>query len=442
MPELHLDGLVGPTHNYAGLSLGNLAATANQGSVSAPRAAALQGLAKMRLMLSLGVPQGILLPHDRPNLALLRAMGFDGDDARVLRAAAAEDPALAAVAWSASAMWTANAATVSPAPDTADGRTHLSVANLATMAHRALEWPQTLAQLRLLFADRRYFAVHPPVPQGFGDEGAANQMRFAPAHEAPGVEVLVYGVNAGGRFPARQHPRASAALLRRHSVARGHLVRQADDAIEAGAFHNDVVAVANGPLLFAHEQAFEDRAAVLALLEREVPGFVLVEAKASEIPLADAIQSYLFNAALVSVDDGMALVLPREARDTPNVWAFLERVVDDPANPIHSLHVQDLRESMRNGGGPACLRLRVALEDAALAAVDRRFLLDEARIAALEELVARRWPERIAPHDLGNPDLMHEARAARAALLDLLGIPAAELQAAEWQAAGALAAAA
>ncbi len=427
MPELQLDGLVGPTHNYAGLSLGNLAATSNAGAVSAPRTAALQGLAKMRLVRALGVPQGLLLPHDRPNLGLLRAMGFAGPDRELLRAAHGEDPALVAAAWSASAMWTANAATVSPAADTADRRTHLTVANLATMAHRAQEWPGTLAQLRLAFADTRHFAVHAPVPASFGDEGAANHMRLASSAGARGVELFVHGVNPGGRFPARQHVRASAAVARRHGVADALLVPQADAAIEAGAFHNDVVAVANGPVLFAHEQAFADRTALVEALTRQVPGFCLVEAPAGEVSLDDAVSSYLFNAALLSVEGGMALILPGEAKASPRVWRWLQRVVQDPANPIATLHVLDLRESMRNGGGPACLRLRVQLSAEALAAVDPRFLLDEARLDALERLVERWWPETIAPDDLGNPDLMDQCRAARRALLACLGIAPAEL---------------
>ncbi|WP_448581039.1 N-succinylarginine dihydrolase [Thermaurantiacus sp.] len=427
MPELQLDGLVGPSHNYAGLSLGNLAATANAGAVSAPRTAALQGLAKMRLVCGLGLPQGLLLPHDRPNLSLLRGLGFAGADPEVLKTAFAEDPALVALAWSASAMWTANAATVSPAADSADGRTHLSVANLATMPHRAQEWPATLAQLRLAFQDTRHFVVHPPVPPSFGDEGAANHMRLAPSHGAPGVEVFVYGENRGGRFPARQHARASAAVARRHRLSRFLLAAQADVAIEAGAFHNDVVAVANGPVLMAHEQAFADRNRLIDRLAREVPGFCLIEAPASELSLEDAVSSYLFNACLLSVEGGMALVLPREAETNASVWRWLQRVVQDPANPIHTLHVRDLRESMRNGGGPACLRLRVQLGEAALAAVDQRFLLDEAGLDKLERLIEAWWPKTIAPADLGNPDLMDQCRAARTALLDALGIAPAEL---------------
>ena len=427
MPELQLDGLVGPSHNSAGLSLGNIAAAKNAGATSAPRKAALQGLSKMRLTLSLGLPQGLLLPHRRPNTLWLRGLGFEGTDAEVLAACAQTDAELLAAATSASAMWTANAATVSPAADTADGLTHLTVANLVSMPHRSQEWPETLGQLRLAFADKRHFAVHWPVAPGFGDEGAANHMRFAAAHEEEGLELFIYGVNRGGAFPARQHPRASQAVARSHGVKNALFAAQADRAIQAGAFHNDVVAVSNGQVLFAHEEAFEDRAKTLADIEARVPGFVLVEAPSADVPLADAISSYLFNAALVTVEDGMALILPQEAQETETVWRWLQRVQQDAANPINHLHVRDLRESMKNGGGPACLRLRVPLTDAALAAVDPRFRVDERKLDRLERLVESHWPEAIAPADLSNPALWAECANAHAALLSALSIKPEEL---------------
>lgn len=427
MPELQLDGLVGPSHNYAGLSLGNIAASSNAGATSAPRKAALQGLSKMRLMLSLGLPQGLLLPHRRPNALWLRGLGFEGTDAEVMAAASREDPELFAGASSASAMWTANAATVSPAADTADGLTHLTVANLVSMPHRSQEWPETLGQLRLAFASKRHFAVHWPVAPGFGDEGAANHMRFAATHDEEGLEVFVYGVNRGGRFPARQHPRASQAVARTHGVKNSLFAAQADRAIQAGAFHNDVVAVSNGTVLFAHQEAFEDRDATLSALHQRVPGFVLVEAPSADVPLADAISSYLFNAALVTVGGEMALILPQEAPETESVWRWLQRVQQDGANPINHLHVRDLRESMRNGGGPACLRLRVPLTDEALAAVDPRFMLDERKLDRLERLVESYWPEAIAPADLANPDLWGQCGNAHSALLAGLSIKPEEL---------------
>ena len=164
--EINFDGIVGPSHNYAGLSLGNLASARHLGHVSYPRAAALQGLEKMRGNLALGLAQGFFVPLPRPDTGFLTAVGLAGE-------AGDSDPRVRAMAWSASSMWTANAATVSPAPDTTDGRCHLTPANLVTMPHRSIEWPDTQRQLRLAFADPSHFAVHGPVPPCFGDEGAA-----------------------------------------------------------------------------------------------------------------------------------------------------------------------------------------------------------------------------------------------------------------------------
>ena len=429
MREINFDGLVGPSHNYAGLSFGNLAATNNAGSVSAPRAAALQGIAKMRRMLELGLPQGLLLPHDRPAAAWLRELGFGGDDDAVLAAAWAEDPALLGNASSASAMWTANAATVSPAPDTPDGRCHFSVANLATMLHRGIEPAQTARQLRLAFADAAHFTVHDALPAALGDEGAANHMRLTSAHGARGIELFVYGARSAAGFPARQHRTASAAVARRHGLdpTTVLLVQQSVAAIAAGAFHNDVVAVANETMLFAHEQAFEEPATVHAFVRARLPAATIVEVPAARVSLEAAIRSYLFNSQLVTLPDGtMALIVPSECHETPEVWAWLQELLAGNG-PIRSVEVLSLRESMRNGGGPACLRLRVAVDEAAHAAIDPRFLLDPAACDVLAAVVERHWPERIAPDDLGNPALWQQCRTARAALLDALGFAPGEV---------------
>ena len=411
--EINFDGIVGPSHNYAGLSLGNLASARNAGAVSRPRAAALQGIAKMRANLALGLRQGILLPHPRPDQAWLAALGTTID---------AADPTLRANALSASAMWAANAATVSPAPDTADGRCHLSVANLLTMPHRSHEWPETLRQLRIAFADPRHFAVHPPVPPPFGDEGAANHMRLARGHGAPGIELFVHG-RAGGPFPARQHLEASRAVARRHGLDpdRTLFAAQSDAAIAAGAFHNDVVAVADGRILLAHEQAFADRDGLYADLRRLLPEVEIVEVPAAEVSLDEAVRSYLFNAQLVTLaDGGQALIVPREASASAPVKAWLARLAGGNG-PIGRVEVVDVRESMANGGGPACLRLRVVADPVA---IDPRFLVDDAALDRIAEVVSRHWPESIDPEDLGRPSLWAELAAARERLFARLDLPA------------------
>lgn len=426
--EINFDGIVGPSHNYAGLSLGNLASTRNAGAVSRPRAAALEGIAKMRANLALGLTQGFFVPPPRPARDWLGALGTTIE---------AAEPALAANALSASAMWAANAATVSPAPDTADGKCHLTVANLRTMAHRSHEWPATLRQLELAFADAA-FTVHRPVPPAFGDEGAANHMRLAPAHGEPGVEIFVHGVSGGPSqpfqrsvgpsepwaatpYPARQHVEASKAIARLHRLdpERTLFAAQSEAAIAAGAFHNDVVAVADGPLLFAHQRAFADGAAVAEWCAARVPGFEFVEVAEADVPLADSVASYLFNSQLVTLPGSeRALVAPIECRETPSVKAWIDRHLAGNG-PIRRVAYVDVRQSMANGGGPACLRLRVACDPAA---VDPRFLADEARLDKVAAVVERCWPAEIAAGELQQAALVRDIYSARLALLEALDL--------------------
>lgn len=406
--EINFDGIIGPSHNYAGLSHGNLAATRNAGRTSHPRAAALQGIAKMRANLDLGLVQGILLPHPRPDHGWLGRLATDYD---------AASPVLKAQSLSASAMWAANAATVSPAPDTRDGRCHLTVANLLTMPHRSHEWPATLAQLKLIFADPA-FVVHPPVPAPFGDEGAANHMRLCSGHDHPGVEIFVYG-ESGGPFPARQHRQACEAVARAHRLSPDRVLfaRQSDAAIAAGAFHNDVVAVANERVLFAHEQAFFDRESLHADLRTLMPDVEIVEVPAARVSLEDAITSYLFNAQLVTPPDGQpTLILPQEARDNEAVWSWLQEHVAGNG-PIRRLEVVNVRESMANGGGPACLRLRVVADPAT---IDPRFLVDHAALDRIAAVVEAHWPEAIDPTGIADPRLVAQVEGARRALLESL----------------------
>ena len=413
--EINFDGLVGPSHNYAGLSLGNLASAKHGGDVSYPRAAALQGIGKMRHNMGLGLVQGLLCPLPRPNNGFLGALGLSepaDETERRLRAAA----------WSASSMWTANAATVSPAPDTADGRFHLTAANLVTMPHRSQEWPDTVRQLRIAFSDSAHFAVHDAVPACFGDEGAANHMRMGTSHAAPGLEIFVYG-KPGGAFPARQHEQASRAVARLHGLdpARCLFVEQSGQAIAAGAFHNDVVAVANERVLFTHEQAFADPEGTYAAIRAALPEAEIVIVPASAVSLADAIASYLFNAQLLTLPSGeMGLVIPLEAWEHPAVRAWLDGMLASNG-PIRRVLPVDVRQSMANGGGPACLRLRVVADPAT---VDPRFLLTEARADMLEKLIAKAWPEQIDPADIGRDSLASTVIAARAALLDALDLSA------------------
>jgi succinylarginine dihydrolase len=407
--EINFDGIIGPSHNYAGLSPGNLASAHNAGAVAYPRAAALQGIGKMRANIALGLIQGIFLPQPRPDIAWLEKLGTDMESA---------EPHMRAAAMSASSMWAANAATVSPAADTADGKCHLTAANLVTMPHRSHEWPHTIRQLRIAFADGAHFSVHDAIPAPFGDEGAANHMRLCDHHGAPGIEVFVYG-KSGGPFPARQHVEASKAIARIHGLdpERTLFVQQSEEAIAAGAFHNDVVAVANERILFAHEQAFADKQAFFDALREKLPSVEIVEVPASAVSLSDAIASYLFNAQLVTLPEGgSALILPTEAQGIPAVWNWLEAHVAGNG-PIRRLIPVDVRQSMANGGGPACLRLRVVADPAT---IDPRFLVNDGKLDAISAVVAAHWPEEIAVSDLQSPALIRQVQQSWLSLVDHL----------------------
>lgn len=437
--EANFDGLIGPTHNYGGLSQGNLASSRHAGLTAYPREAALQGLAKMKAMHDAGLVQGILPPHMRPHLPTLRALGFSGPDTAIIAAAAKSAPGLLKNTCSASSMWAANAATISPSADTRDGRLHMSPANLSTMLHRAIEHEQTYRSLRAAFTDSERFAVHKALPgqDTFSDEGAANHVRLCANHDGDqggaGVELFVYGRDAyAGRaeltFPARQTLQASEAIARRHGLdpARTVYALQSAQAINAGAFHNDVVCVGAMETLFYHEHAFADTVQMQSAVNAAAEGLFeprFVEVPDEAVPLADAITSYLFNSMLVLMpgQSRLTLVAPLETRDNPRSKAYCDSL-QASNGPIGEVIYVDVRQSMQNGGGPACLRLRVVLTPEELAATNSKMLLTPARYEQLCDWVRAHYRETLDPGDIADPELMKESFAALDALTSILGL--------------------
>ncbi len=431
--EVNFDGLIGPSHNYGGLSDGNLASTANAGEVSNPRQAAHEGLEKMRRLVRAGLVQGIFPPLPRPNFDLLVGAGFRGSDREIIAAAAKKAPRLLKAAYSASSMWTANAATVSPSADTFDGRLHFTPANLSTMLHRSLEHPDTTSTLISVFAEDARFAVHGALPMhaDFADEGAANHVRLCAEHGAPGIELFVYGREFGDSiagFPARQTREAAEAIARGHGLKpeRTVFARQSARAIAAGAFHNDVVCVGALDTLFFHEHAFEDTASLLLDISRAAEGLFDLKSiivREDEVPLADAIRAYLFNSQLLAFpgEERLVLVAPQETYETASTRNFCEKLTQGNG-PIGRVMFVDVRESMRNGGGPACLRLRVAMTIEEIDACHQGTLLDESKIDALQAAIAKTYRDRLCAADLADPEFADECRAARESLLDIVDL--------------------
>lgn len=435
--EANFDGLVGPTHHFGGLAHGNLASAANHQQRSHPKRAALQGLAKMRAMLDLGYVQGILPPQSRPDTDALRRLGFHGNDREVLEQAAAQAPSLLGAVSSAAGMWVANAATVSASADTQDGRVHFTPANLNSAFHRSLEHPSTARALKAIFNDPMYFMHHEVLPEtaAFGDEGAANHTRLGAAPGVAGVEMYVYGrrafdrdAPAPQRYPARQTLEASQAVARLHGIDETAVVfaQQHPDTIDQGVFHNDVIAVGTDNVLFYHQDAFLDSEQVMqaldtALTAREV-AFTPVEVPRARISVAQAVSTYLFNSQLLRMPNGkMRLIVPEECMEDRSVRAYLNELVAG-VGPIAEVRAFDLRESMRNGGGPACLRLRVQLNEEELQALNPAALLTPERHATLEAWVERHYRDRLDAADLADPALLDESRTALDELTRLLSL--------------------
>ncbi|MGJ8560671.1 MAG: N-succinylarginine dihydrolase [Litorimonas sp.] len=429
--EMNFDGLVGPTHNYAGLSRGNIASASHKGRVSNPRAAALQGLTKMERLIDLGLPQAVIPPQDGPRMQFLRTLGFTGTDTDILQMAFRANPALVANVSSASSMWTANAATVSPGADTSDGRVHFTPANLISMPHRAMEHGLTQRILSRIFKDDDHFAVHDALPMNpmLGDEGAANHNRLCKSHVDAGLEVFVYGRAAlspqvdDPTFPARQTLESCHALASRHGLSTAHFLRQNPAAIDAGAFHNDVVCVVNEDTMLYHALAFETPDAMEAALVKasEPLGFAPRFARA-EMPIGDAIAAYVFNSQLITLPEGgMAMILPIEAEETPTAKAYVDQLIADGV--IKAAYYLDLRQSMSNGGGPACLRLRVAMGPEALAAVHPGVVMTKEKIAALRAVITTHYRDRLTLEDMGDPQFLTDVRGALDAISYALDLP-------------------
>jgi succinylarginine dihydrolase len=432
--EANFDGLVGPTHNYAGLSLGNVASLNNAKNTSSPKQAALQGLQKMKALADLGMVQGVLAPQERPDVYTLRRLGFSGSDAEVIAKAAKQAPSVFRAVCSASSMWTANAATISPSKDTQDGKIHFTPANLTNKFHRSLEPETTGRILKAMFNNERHFSHHQHLPDNdhFGDEGAANHTRLCSEYGEAGVELFVFGryafdynKPAPRNFPARHTFEACEAVARLHGLSDDKVVyiQQSPEVIDQGVFHNDVIAVGNQNVLFYHQQAFVDSNQKLDEVKRKFGDqseLHLIEVLDHEVTVQQAIQTYLFNTQVITLPSGeMAIIAPTECRDHPQVAAYLEQLTGR-GTPIRQVHYYDVKQSMRNGGGPACLRLRVAMSEVEKQAVNPNVLLDEMLFKRLNLWVNTHYRDEISEADLADPLLLNESRTALDELTKIL----------------------
>lgn len=437
--EVNFDGIVGPTHNYSGLSLGNIASMKNKGKIANPRQAALQGLEKMRLLTNLGVKQAVLPPHERPHWPTLEKLGYSRKEDGILKHIKQEAPWLLNNCYSSSSMWAANSATISPSIDSVDGHVHFTPANMSFEFHRSIETSTASRILKAIFQNPVLFHHHDPLPSHliFCDEGAANHMRFCRDYNGAGVQMFVWGRSGSNpyfqmpqTYPARQTLEASQAIARLHQLYPKQVVfaQQNPQVIDLGVFHNDVIAVGNCNFLLYHEYAFLNSNEVIKELQEKVRQTCDIELYLLRVPeerisVQEAVESYLFNSQIISLPDGsMHLLAPVECESLPNISSFLDEVRDDPDNPIRRIHYVNLRQSMQNGGGPACLRMRVILNENELRETNPAVFLTDTLYTSLFAWINKYYRDHLTENDLADPALAIESKEALDNLTRLLNL--------------------
>ena len=415
--EINFDGLIGPTHNYSGLSEGNIASFNNSKKTSSPLNAALQGLEKMKLLIDLGIPQGIFLPHERPNLNFLRSHGFLGSDTDIVASAAKNSNLLLNQSYSASSMWAANAATFSPSVDSQDSIAHITPANLFSMPHRRIEAEFTHKQLNIIF-NRSHFKIHKPINSSdlMGDEGAANHLRITNHHLDKGIQIFVYGRDSSqesSNFVARQSKAASKYIANSHKLdmEQTFFLKQNMKAINSGSFHNDIVSLSTENVFIFHEEAFNDSKneiqKIRSAFKAEDECF-FIEILKNDIPLDILVNSYLLNSQLVRNSSGdMTFIMPTEVKNYSECTEWLAGIKEN--SPIKDFKYIDIKQSMMNGGGPACLRFKIVVNENEFNNINPNFLLTPVLIKKLESLIKNSYRDTLEIRDLADPELINES---------------------------------
>ena len=410
--EVNFDGLVGPTHNYAGLAHGNIHSVNNKSKPSNPREAALQGLDKMKLMHDLGYKQAIIPPQERPLIN-----DYEDYDNMAINA-------------SASSMWVANSSTVVPSVDTHNSKLNLLTANLNFTHHRRIEAPQTYVTLSKIFNDTSKFLIHSPLNSdgAMDDEGAANHTRFCNSYDEEGLHFFVYGRSQNTleespqKYPARQTLEASKKVSETMQIKNAVFAQQSAESIDAGVFHHDVIGVGNKDFYFYHENALAEEAETITKLQDSFNGklnFLCV--KESEIPMELAVETYLFNSQLVEYEQGHMLIAPIRCRRNVLVRKYLQSITGRH-KAIKKVRYVNLKQSLWNGGGPACLRLRVMMTNEEFSAIHSGIIFTDKLHLKLRNWIKKYYVGNLIYEDLFVPQYIKRCRDALSELTDILDL--------------------
>jgi len=192
----------------------------------------------------------------------------------------------------------------------------------------------------------------------------------------------------------------------------------------ACVFHNDVISTAHEHLWFMHEVAFENVDASLgeieaAYLRQTGRNLRIIVVGSDELPLPVAVQTYLFNSQIITLPKAdprepsrFHWIAPQQCEKTLETNQLLQRWQKDRELSLEKVHYVSLQESMANGGGPACLRLRISLNREQLAALPPRIFLDAEQYHRVHDWIVKWYPEQLALSDLADATLVEHFQQA------------------------------
>ena len=146
-----------------------------------------------------------------------------------------------------------------------------------------------------------------------------------------------------------------------------------------------------------------------------------IPVKKDQVTLEEAIKTYLFNSQLISLQNGtMVLIAPTECKESSSVHAYLNALLEDKSHPIRQVIYLNVCQSMQNGGGPACLRLRITMTENELSGMHPQIILTPSLYDRLMAWIDHNYRDRLTASDLADPQLLHESRIALSELTQIL----------------------
>ncbi len=413
--QIFVDGIIGPTYHYGGMAVGNVLSQAHKHQESYPKKAALEGLEKMNQVRQLGCLQYVLPPLCKDVDRLLSLWGYEqGDMTSRLKALGYAHPYYLSALFSGASAWVANSCHITPSCDALDGICHITPANLVSCFHRHLDVDGYRDFLHQLFLNDELFQIYDPLPVVYTDEGMANTIRLSGGNEL-GLYLHVYGKTLSQRFtrtfPARQTKEAFDRICYTHKRQDSMDIQQSPFAIDAGVFHNDVIAFGSHNLLVLHEHAFDNQVDVLnSITDRYQSKYGeplhVYEVSNEVLSLDEAVHTYFFNSQLILVEKNtFHLLIPSRAMSHSGVKKSLKRLSKLKGLSI-TVHEVSCEESIKNGGGPACLRFFSVLNKAEHKAINSKFLLTDEMYEQWFQFIQTHYPDTLSFDDLKDFSVM------------------------------------